>query len=342
MDEKRFDLRLDGVITLLAPLSHIGESLGIDSYLSTDLVIGPDGQPVEVFAYSGNSFRGILRDMAAKYLLDRLGGMAVPLEVFHLLFSGGSIGGEQSIDIDQARLYRRMLPAFSIFGGGVGNQIMEGKLKIGCLYPLVAECQRIIPERLRQANAPSWKQWSYEKGYTRRDDSKQEHLRDYILIDAKLLTGAEQQVLLADGSPNPERPTAKEKKKKEKDGPATQMRYTVELMAAGAMFYQRVHLQDLTSLELGAFVSAMTEFSKHPYLGGKSGIGNGLCEIEYDYRFPGDQEERGKFLRLGEDRLWLSAPAEEARAEYDDYILQAYNQYLTDKAPELKKLLAGG
>ena len=130
-------IRLDGKITLLSALSHIGESLGIDSYLSSDIIIGPDGHPVECFLYSGNSYRGILRDCAAKYLLDRLGSLAVPLETFHLLFSGGSIGGAQSLDIDQARLYRKVLPAFSIFGGGVGNQIMEGKLKIGSMYPLV-------------------------------------------------------------------------------------------------------------------------------------------------------------------------------------------------------------
>ena len=178
-------IRLDGKITLLSALSHIGESLGTDSYLSEDIIIGPDGQPVECFLYSGNSFRGILRDMAAKYLLDKLGGVAIPLDTFHLLFSGGSIGGPQAVDIDQARAYRKALPALSIFGGGVGNQIMEGKLKIGAMYPLVKECQRVIPEKYRDEKAPSWKKWTYEKSYTRRDDSKQENMRKYI-ADAEL------------------------------------------------------------------------------------------------------------------------------------------------------------
>jgi CRISPR type IV-associated protein Csf2 len=339
MENKLYNLRLDGTITLLAPLSHIGESLGIDSYLSTDIIIGPDGQPVECFLYSGNSFRGILRDCAAKYLLDRLGGVAVPLETFHLLFSGGSIGGEQSLDIDQARLYRKVLPAFSIFGGGVGNQIMEGKLKIGSMYPLVAECQRVLPEKYRNPEAPSWKKWTYEKSYTRRDDSKQENLRQYIAEDQNdgLLGAGKQPELLTDGSQGqPEK-----KKKKEKDGPATQMRYTVELLAAGAVMYQRIHLQDMTELELGAFVSALDEFSKAPYLGGKSGTGHGLCEIEYEYFYPGDREARGKFIKVSENRLWLSQPAQEAKEVYDDFLLRVYNQYIEGKAPELKKLLAG-
>lgn len=338
-------IRLDGKITLLAPLSHIGESLGIDSYLSSDIIIGPDGQPVECFLYSGNSFRGILRDMAAKYLLDKLGGVSVPLETFHLLFSGGSIGGAQSLDIDQARLYRKMLPAFSIFGGGVGNQIMEGKLKIGSMYPLVAECQRVIPEKYRDENAPSWKKWTYEKSYTRRDDSKQENLRKYIFEEQQangLLASREQQVLLEDGSSAKEsNPKFQQQKKKEKDGPATQMRYTVELLAAGSIMYQRVYLQDMSDLELGAFVSALHEFQKTPYIGGKSGTGHGLCEIEYEWSYPGDKEPRGTFLRVSENMLWLSKPAEEAKQEYDDFLRQIYNDYLEDRAPELKTLLTG-
>lgn len=320
-------IRLDGKITLLSPLSHIGESLGIDSYLSTDTIIGPDGQPVEVFLYSGNSFRGILRDMAAKYLLNKLGGLSVPVETFHLLFSGGSIGGKQSLDIDQARLYRRMLPAFSIFGGGVGNQIMEGKMKIGSMYPLVAECQAIIPEKFRSETAPSWKKWTYEKSYTRRDDSKQENLRQYI-TDADMI-GAPNQQLLLDGE--------KEDKKK-KDGPATQMRYTIELLAAGAVMYQRIYLQDMTDLEIGAFVSALYEFQKAPYIGGKSGTGHGLCSIEYNWS---DDKDSGKFLSVSDNVFWLSRPAQEAKDTYDNFLHSLYAEYLEEKAPELKQLLEG-
>ena len=326
-------IRLDGKITLLSALSHIGESLGTDSYLSEDIIIGPDGQPVECFLYSGNSFRGILRDMAAKYLLDKLGGVAIPLDTFHLLFSGGSIGGPQAVDIDQARAYRKALPALSIFGGGVGNQIMEGKLKIGAMYPLVKECQRVIPEKYRDEKAPSWKKWTYEKSYTRRDDSKQENMRKYI-ADAELLAGPKQQGLLIGETEAP-------KKKKEKDAPATQMRYTVELLAAGAIMYQRIYLQDMSDLELGAFVSALHEFQKAPFLGGKSGTGHGLCEIEYEWSYPGDKEPRGVFLRVAENVMYLSHPAEEAKQEYDDYLQKVYDGYLEDKAPELKQLLAG-
>ena len=87
--------------------------------------------PVEVFVYSGNAIRGMLRDCGSKYFLDKLQfrlNIADTTSDVLFFFSGGSIGGEQSIDIDQARKIRETIPIASIFGGGVGNQILSGKL----------------------------------------------------------------------------------------------------------------------------------------------------------------------------------------------------------------------
>lgn len=318
------NIRLDGTITLLSPLSHIGESLGIDSYLSTDQIIGANGKPLEVFVYSGNAFRGILRDTAAIYMTEKLGGLQYNPAVFYLLFSGGSLGGDQSVDIDQARMYRRNIPMLSLFGGGVGNQILTGKIRVGSMYPCVAECQRVLPGYLRQADAPSWRQWTFDKSFTRMDDAKNENRRQY-------LSAPEAEPLLLD-----------DKKAKEKDGPAQQMRYTVEMLAAGAVMYQRIDLCDLTDIELGAFVSALAEFNKNPYIGGKSGTGHGLVNIEYTWQYAGEPENQGKFIEVGSDVLWLSDTAEQAKQRYDQFLLELYDKYLESKAPELQQLLAGG
>ncbi len=330
------NIRLDGTVTLLSPLSHIGESSGPDSFLSQDYIIGPDGRPVEAFVYSGNAYRGILRDMAASYMLDRLGGLQLPIDAFYLLFSGGSLGGTQSIDIDQARMYRRNIPMLSLFGGGVGNQILAGKIKMGSMYPCVAECQRVLPESMRDPQAPSWRQWTFEKSFTRMDDAKNENRR-------KHLAGSENDGLLPQGQQSllPGDAPAEDKKKK-KDDPPQQMRYTVEMLAAGSVLYQRIDLCDLSDLELGAFVSALVEFSKASYIGGKSGTGHGLVDVEYAWRKPGDKESQGKFLSVTTDCLWLSKPAEEAKGAYDDFLIRLYDQYLEDKAGELKQLLSVG
>lgn len=332
------NIRLDGQITLLSPLSHIGESSGPDSYLSEDVIIGPDGQSVECFVYSGNAFRGQLRDLAAEYMTEKLGGITYHPDVFYLLFSGGSLGGAQSVDIDQARMYRRNVPMLSVFGGGVGNQILTGKIKVGAMYPLVAECQRVLPEGLRNPNAPSWRQWTFEKSFTRMDDAKNENMRKYLYDPAvAALPEAEQQTLLTgDTAPAPE------DKKKKKDDPPQQMRYTVEMLAAGSVLYQRIDLCDLSDLELGAFVSALTKFSERPYIGGKSGTGHGLVEAKYSWRPAGAKEVSGDFLKISADCLWLSAPAETAKGVYDDFLIRLYDQYLEGHADELTKLLAAG
>lgn len=334
------NIRLDGKITLLAPMSHIGESSGPDSFLSQDVIIGPDGRPVEAFVYSGNAFRGQMRDLAAEYMTQKLGNLKYNPAVFYLLFSGGSLGGDQSVDIDQARTYRRNVPLLSVFGGGVGNQILTGKIKVGSMYPLVSECQRVLPAHLRDENAPSWRQWTFEKSFTRMDDAKNENMRKYLVGSENdgALPAAQQQALLTGDAPDTPEPA---KKKKDKE-PPQQMRYTIEMLAAGAVLYQRIDLCDMSDLELGAFVSALVEFSKKSYIGGKSGTGHGLCEIEYSWRPAGAKESAGVFARIDADCLWLSRPAEDAQAVYDDFLVTLYNKYLEDNADELTKLLAAG
>lgn len=340
--------RLDGEITMLAPLSHIGESHGTDSYLAEQIVIGPDGEPVEVFVYSGNAFRGMMRDQGTKYLLDRLGGLAVPVETFHLLFSGGSLGSETHVDIEQARMYRRMLPLFSILGGGTGNQIIGGKLRVGQMYPVTEECERILPPRYRTGNLPSWRRWTMEQSYTRKDDSKDERLRGYLAgsleQEIAALEGEIEEAKLALESGDTERlrssvkPVKPAQSSRKKDQPQ-QMRYTVECLAPGSILYQRIELVDVTELELGAWVSCLAEWSKSPYLGGKSNVGLGLCEAKWEYTIPGVDEEWKPFAEIEDGKCLLGSPAEQAKKAYDEFLLSLYQTYIEGSETELKQLL---
>lgn len=315
--------RLDGEIRMLAPLSHIGESHGTDSYLAEQVVIGPDGQPVEVFVYSGNAFRGAMRDQGVKYLLDRLGGIQIPVETFHLLFSGGSLGSETHVDIEQARMYRKLLPLFSIFGGGTGNQIIAGKLRVGQLYPITRECERILPTKYRTGALPSWRQWTVEMSFTRKDDSKDERLRGYLQQLPE-----EEQLLLS----------GPKKKSPAKEAPQ-QMRYTVECLAPGSVLYQRVELIDVTELELGAWVSCLAEWSKSPYLGGKSNVGLGLCEAEWNYIIPGEDEEWKPFATISDGKCLLGERPQAAKNDYDSFLLSIYNTYIEGQQEDLRYLL---
>ena len=101
--------RIHGEFATLSPLSHIGETISTTTYLVEEPILQPSGEIEPVFVYNGNAFRGQCRDLAATYMLEKL-GCAVSLEAFHLLFSGGRIGGDQSVDIEQARMMRRAVP----------------------------------------------------------------------------------------------------------------------------------------------------------------------------------------------------------------------------------------
>src|SRR5690606_5230450 len=107
-------------------------------------------------------------------------------------FSGGALGGKSSVDIDQARRIRQAVPLISVLGGGVGNQLLPGKINVSDAYPLCAEAQHLIPESLRNPNALSWRHLTAERSYTRTDDAKDERLRTYLSDGTKLLTAGEQ------------------------------------------------------------------------------------------------------------------------------------------------------
>ena len=322
-------IRLDGTFELLSPLQHTGESISTDSYLNEAPLLLPDGRVEEVFVYNGNAWRGQLRDCAARYLLTKLGIEGLALPAFHLLFSGGSIGGQQSVDIEQARAFRRWLPIVSLLGGGVGNQLLAGKLCVCDSLPCCEETQHLIPERFLPQSLLGYRQLTCEKSFTRHDDAKDERLRDsYLAVEA-----AAEQLTLGDGG--------KAKKAKGKDdGPATQMRYTIELMIAGARLYNRIDCKDVSDLELGCLVSAFDEFARAPYIGGGSNRGHGLVRLTYVYQDRDARTEPEHFLSVGEDQVLLSEPAAEAKEAYDEFLRVNYLAYLEQHASEIRGVLA--
>ena len=103
--------RLDGEIKALTPLSHIGETHGTDSYLAEQVVVGPDGEPQEVFVYSGNASRGPDEGLRRPIPAGQAWGLQVPLETFHLLFSGGSLGSKTFVDVEQGQNVSEAAPA---------------------------------------------------------------------------------------------------------------------------------------------------------------------------------------------------------------------------------------
>lgn len=247
--------RFEGLITLLSPLSHAEGTIGNESKIRKEQIIQEDGSIENCFVYSGNAVRGVMRDMGMKYFLDKLSIAQIPLDIFYLLFSGGSLESTlKGMDVSHLRNYKKVVPLLSVFGGAIGNQIMDGKLRVGKAYPVCVETKRLLPQYLQENATESWRRYRYTEEYSRTDDAKSEALRPYIDWH-------------------------------EKDQPAggpQQMRYGVEVMAAGLTLYHWFELDGVTEVELGAFCSALERFSKSPTLGGKAGIGLGRVSLNYD------------------------------------------------------------
>lgn len=320
--------RLFGTFTLRSPLSHISESISTTSYLVEEPIFQPDGSVEEIFSYSGNAWRGQLRDLAATYLLETLGVNRLPLDAFHLLFSGGRIGGEQVIDVEKARQYRRIIPMLAVWGGGVGNQILPGKIRVANSYPVCIEAIEILPAYLHETITVSYRGMSFQKSFSRKDDAKDDRLNHYLAVAAPAQSQA---ALFGETAPEPA-------KEKEKDGPADQMRMTAELLSAGVRLYTEIECLDVTEVELGALVSALHLFSRSPHIGGQANRGHGRVALTYQL-LDLDTGEIKDFLQVVDGPSLLAPVAETAKAAYDQFLRTQLDAYLATHASELRALL---
>lgn len=317
--------RLSFLYLTRSPLSHIGESISTHTFLVEQPIIQPDGRIENIFAYSGNAVRGQWRDLSAVYLLEKLGHARIPLEVFHLLFAGGKIGGDQKTDIAAARRLREALPHLSVFGGGVGNQILAGKLRVGCLYPVCTEAMPVLPGDLHdRARQCEYRGLTYQQSFSRKDDSKDVRLLPHLIPDAD-------QLLLGDAGKKP---------KQDSDEVATQMRMTAELLAPGVHLWGEVDCLDVSEVELGCLTAAIHAFSRSPVLGGQGSKGHGRVSVDVRYNNL-DTGESCDFLSIkaGEMPL-LATRAEQAKASYDQFLKSQYDAMLASNETEIKKLLS--
>lgn len=290
----------EGVATALTSISHIGETLGINAKLRREKIVQPDNSVEEVPIISGNAVRGILRDRGMSHMLRALGyGVndetgeinGISLAAFYFLLSGGTLAkvGNAGLDVDEARTWRREIPLVALFGGAMGNQIMPGKAKIGKLIPICDETKHLIPERFIAGTQSIW-ELCQEEAYTRRDDEKNDNLRYLIAPEVRGLLEMK----------------AADKRAKSEDiatdtGQHQQMRYFIETLAAGTQFYWDITLEDVSDLEFDAFCVTLAEFSRAPYIGGKSAIGHGKVAVKFDHWYEVNP-------RLGPDGKALDTP----------------------------------
>lgn len=321
--------RLHCRFTLRSPLSHIGETISTTAYLVEEPVLSPRGAVESVFSYSGNAWRGQLRDLMASDLLARLANPTVALDAFHLLYSGGAIGGTQQTNLDKARQMRRAIVPIALLGGGVGNQVLPGKMRVSNFYPACLEAPLPL---YAWPNDPrgrvSYRELTTEKSFSRKDDSKDPRYAAALEPPQPALT---QGTLM--GAPEPE-----PSKRKATGEAAQQMRMTVELLIAGTQLMGHIDLLDTTETELGCLVAALEAFARSPHIGGQASRGHGLTALETILVDLDTGELVDPFLTVA-DGARLSPPAERARDAYAAHCQALYAALVDERQPQIRALI---
>ena len=309
MKEVYENVRLDGLYTTRAPLSHIGESVSTTTYLVQDPVVQEDGTVAEVFTYNGGAHRGQWRDLMARRVcvaVDR----QLPADAFHLLFSGGRLDqADKRADLEYARRLRATVPMLSLLGGGIGSEILQGRLKVSNSVPLCREAIPLLPRELHErAGAVSYGSIIFEKEFSRKDDAK---------------LGWQSRYLEPSAAPRNARAVP------------DQMRMTNELLAAGVDLHTRIYGSHLTRVELGCLVAALHDFADEPFIGGQSNRGHGLVGLTYGLRADARDPDGlviDDFVTVDPDHgVNLS---DEARS-----MMRDYERYLADNIDAIQALL---
>ena len=245
-------LRFKGNLTALSPIHHGGsEDYGTTKLILTlpTVIINPLTNNEEIDnipAIHGNAIRGYLRRLIMDDFLTQLDYELDSKKVYHFLFTGGILEALDSkdkgaINLTLKKQIRELIPPISLVGSALGNQMIQGKLKVGMADIVCAETKHYI-EEYSDYDFSAYNLKGSDFG-TRLDDLKEG--------------------------------------KTEEDEQAHQMKYEFETLIRGTKFTHEFILEDCNSIEKACFRRMMSLWEERPYLGGKSGTGYGKVRLDY-------------------------------------------------------------
>lgn len=245
-------LRFKGNLTALSPIHHGGsEDYGTTKLILTlpTVIINPLTGKEEIDnipAIHGNAIRGYLRRLVMDDFLTLLDYELDSKKVYHFLFTGGILEALDSkdkgaINLSLKKEIRELIPPISLVGSALGNQMIQGKLKVGMADIVCAETKHYI-EEYSDYDFSAYNLKGSDFG-TRLDDLKEG--------------------------------------KTEEDEQAHQMKYEFETLIRGTKFTHEFILEDCDSIEKACFRRMISLWDERPYLGGKSGTGYGKIKLDY-------------------------------------------------------------
>lgn len=258
----------------LDAIHHGAGTEGNTQVLRRQETLRADGTIDSVPFVSGNSIRHMLRNAGVLFALE---AMAVEPEslskaVVDLLFSGGSLGGKNSMTLEKSKRLEAMFPVLGLLGYSAGNTISSGRVEVWNLH-LRCEQNVFRAPGLVDTSDPRWQldgnaQTGSQFG-TRHDSARIASATRYLAI-------ADATRLIDTAS------TPKGKTKAPKNEESTQMIYDYETILPGAEFFGGIVYRGLKEPELDALVSALSyacdgaDGSGYLYrVGAKSGTGLG-------------------------------------------------------------------
>jgi hypothetical protein len=265
-------LIVPGMIELLAPAHHGGdEKTGSTPVLRTITQWSPSLQRhVRLPFISGNSIRGQLRRLAMQDMLRRLGYELKSRTLYYSLFSGGVLTSTEEdegvLDLELRRQIRAHLPVVSLFGCAIGNQNLDGCLKVENAMPICHEYAPYLRPELQsdpRASLPvaTFIDFSY---FSRRDDI---HLQ------------------------------------RDEGEQAVQMLVTFEVLIPGTAFQHGFALEWPSELEASAFHHVLSLWGERLHVGGRAATGHGLARAVYDTSSLPSPEVYCRFLQSERDKI---------------------------------------
>jgi len=300
----------DILVTALTPLIHSEGSQGNISVFRRQKFVLADGRVVRLPIISGNSARNALRRATMWHMLVVLGYTGenagkLGAKATNLLLSGGALdrGAVQSQTVDVAGFWRlcELVPPLALFGGGVGNALVPGSLRVGHMIPIceettvLASCPieaDVMPEGYQpqpiRALMDTW-------GFSRKDTAGDRKIA--------LLTSGEE-VEEKQGRLLKGRKAREEGKQPDKEK-SLQMIYESEALAAGSRLSWSVGVQMATEMERECLRTGLAIFSSNPVVAGKAAVGFGRLRLEAKGLTTIDptRDTEGLALRVGDAYL---------------------------------------
>lgn len=255
-------IHVKGNWTALSPIHHGGsEMYGITRLILVQPTVSHNSLSGEleidnIPVIHGNAIRGMLRRLIMEDFLTQLDYTLDSKKIYHFLFTGGLLEALDAkdkgfINLNKKREIRENIPPISLLGSALGNQMLQGKLKVGMGNIVCDETKHFIEDT---DTFSAYHLKSSDFG-TRLDD-------------------------LEEGRQISEN---KDKEVKNKDDEQNhQMKYEFETLIRGTKFTHEFSLEDMLPHEKACFRRMLTLWNERPYIGGQSGTGYGHIQFEYD------------------------------------------------------------